>query len=84
MAKKSMVESSLFRSLDSQASLHTNNILFSCLVQSSLVKQETSCTVILPPTVSVLCASVQSHVYQLIRVTPARTGKSFDVEKERI
>ena len=45
---------SSFTSLDSAASLHTKNNIFSCLVKSSLVKRETSCTVILPPTLSVL------------------------------
>ena len=45
---------SSFTSLDSTASLHTENNIFSLLVKSSLVKLETSCTVILPPMVSVL------------------------------
>ena len=38
------------------SSLHTNNI-FSSWVMSSLVKLETGCTVILPPTLSVLWIS---------------------------
>ena len=42
-------------SWDSAGSLQTkNNNIFSSLIKSSLVKLETSCTVILPPTVSVL------------------------------
>ena len=40
--------------LDTIASLHTNNTLFSCLVESKQVKLKTSRTVILPSTVSVL------------------------------
>ena len=41
------------------ASLNTNKIIFSSLVSSSLVKLETSCTVIVSPTVSVLCSGGQ-------------------------
>ena len=45
-----------FTSLDSTAPLHTNNNIFPFLVKSNLVQLETSCTVILFPTVSVpLC-----------------------------
>ena len=40
--------------LDSVVSVHTNNSVFYCLVKSSPVKLKISCTVILPPTVSVL------------------------------
>ena len=53
---------SSFKSLDSAASGHTKNI-FSSSVKSSLVKLETRCTVILPPTVSVLCR-IWSHFVQ--------------------
>ena len=45
---------SSFTRLHQTASLNTNKIIFSSLVSSSLVKLETSRTVILPPTVSVL------------------------------
>ena len=38
----------------SAALLHTNNNIFSCLVESKPVKLDTGCTVILPPVVSVL------------------------------
>ena len=44
-----------FTSLDSAALLHTKNNILSSLVKSSLVKVETSCTMILPPTASILC-----------------------------
>ena len=44
---------SSFTSLESAATQRTKNI-FSLLVKSNLVKLETSCTVIIPPTVSVL------------------------------
>ena len=41
---------------DSNVSLHTNTNIFSSLTKSDLVKLETGCTtLILPPTVSVLC-----------------------------
>ena len=43
-----------FTRLHKTASLNTNKIIFPSLVSSSLVKLETSRTVILPPTVSVL------------------------------
>ena len=45
---------SSFTSLDSTASLHTNDHIFSFLVETNLVTLETSRTVILPPTVSFL------------------------------
>ena len=45
---------SSFTSLDSTASLHTNNNMFSSLFKSNLVKLETGNTVIILPTVSVL------------------------------
>ena len=44
-----------FTGFDSTASLHTNNHIFSFFGKSNLVKLETCCTVILTPTVSVLC-----------------------------
>ena len=40
--------------LDSAPSVHSNNDIFTCLVKQNPVKLEASCTVILPPTVSVL------------------------------
>ena len=45
-------------SLDSTASLHTNNRIFSFMVKSNLVKLETSRTVILPPPMIVLLSKV--------------------------
>ena len=51
--------SSLTR-LNSTASVDTNNDIFSSLVQSNLVKPETSQTVIGPHTVSVLYASLKN------------------------
>ena len=45
---------SSFTSLDSARSLCTKNNIFPFLVKSSLVKLEISCTVILPPMVSIL------------------------------
>ena len=48
---------SSFTSLNSTASLHIEHNTFSLLVKFSLVKLDTSCTVILPP--SVLWVSVQ-------------------------
>ena len=47
-----------FTSLDSAASLHTKNHIFSSLAKSSLVKQETSCTVILPSMVNALWCNI--------------------------
>ena len=44
---------SSFICLDSAASQLTKNSIFSSLVKSNLVKLETSCTVILPPMVTV-------------------------------
>ena len=49
---------SSFTSMGSTASIHTNNNTFSFLVKSSLVKLETSRTVILFPTVSDLSLKV--------------------------
>ena len=46
---------SSFTSLDSTTSLHTVSNIVSFLLKSSLVKLETSRTVTLSPTVSVLC-----------------------------
>ena len=45
---------SSFTSSDLADSPYTKSNIFSLLVKSSLVKLETSCKVILPPTVSVL------------------------------
>ena len=45
---------SSFTGLDSVALLHTNNITFSCLVDSNPVELETSPTVILPLIVGVI------------------------------
>ena len=47
----------------STASLLTNRNIFCFLVKSSFVKPETSCTVILTPTVSVLCAFYIKPLY---------------------
>ena len=44
----------------STASLHSNSNIFSSLIKSNLVKLETSRTVIIPTTVSILC--VISHI----------------------
>ena len=54
LAKVSLV--SIFSSLDSISWLYNKNNKFSYLVISFLVKQETNFSVIIPPTVSVLCS----------------------------
>ena len=59
---------SSFTSLDSAASLLHKNNIFSPLFKSTLAKLETSCTMILPPTVSVLwlkCPQSTSLWHQL-------------------
>ena len=53
---------SSFASLDSTASLHAYNNIFSFLVKFSLANLETSRTVIIPHMVSVLCLN---YTYQV-------------------
>ena len=58
----------LVSSFTSGASLNTKNYKFSSIAKSSLVKLETSCTVILPPTVSVLCSAASKKSSNVIKV----------------
>ena len=63
---------SSFTSLDLAASLHKNDRTFSCLVKSNLAELETSHTVILPPSMSVLWSKLLSksvrYVIELLHV----------------
>ena len=58
---------SSFTRLHQTASLNTNKIIFPSLVSSSLVKLETSRTVMLPPTVSVLCIMLTYLTFVIFR-----------------
>ena len=71
-----------FTRLHETASLNTNKIIFHSLVSFSLVKLETSCTVMLPPTVSVLwtdyVALLQlSNQFHLVSIIPSVWGKKL-------